>query len=104
MTEPITSKRYGVPPVMSRAGGVSVPLPRSLNGITQATRADSSKGHPLSLMSRRVKVKQRRLHTIHATSTQSDTQPKQTQQHKHHNNPKHHPDQHLWDLQQKRQH
>ena len=86
MTSTTTEHRYGATPVLSRAGGVPVPLPRSLNGITQATRAPSSKGHPRS---RRVMVKQRRLHTARATSTQvDDTQPKQTQtpQQKQHNN------------------
>ena len=68
MTESVTDKRDGATPVMSRAGGVPVPLPRSLNGITQATRAPSSKGHPRS---RRVMVKQRRLNTVHAPGTQT---------------------------------
>ena len=80
MTEhTFTDQRYGATPVLSRAGGVPVPLPRTLDGITQATRASSSKGHHLT-HSRRVIIKQRRLHTVRATSTQTDIQSKQTQQ------------------------
>ena len=83
MTSTTTEIRYGATPVLSRAGGVPVPLPRSSNGIAQVTRAPSSKGHPRS---RRVMVKQRRLNTVRAPGTQTPTQPKQTQQHKQHNN------------------
>ena len=77
MIESDTDKRYGATPVMSRAGGVPIPLPRSPNGITQATRAPSSKGPN---QARRVKIKQRRLNTVRATSTQSATPTQQTHQ------------------------
>ena len=92
MIESTTEKRYGATPVLSRAGGVPVPLPRSSNGTAQATRAPSSKGPP-----RRVMIKQRRLHTVRASSMQTGTQPKQTTKQSP-QQPKHCPDQHLWDI------
>ena len=50
--------RYGATPVLSRAGGVLVPLPRSLNETAQVIRAPSRKGPPHRVIQRRLQSSQ----------------------------------------------